>query len=451
MRISYAQNFEDVMLWRALGHVPGGFYIDVGAQDPVHDSVSLAFYEAGWRGVHVEPVPEYARRLEEARPDERVVSALLRREREPMMFYSIADTGMSTGDPQIAAQHLRAGFSVSTLLVDSMPLSEVLDSVGDRPIHWLKVDVEGMERTVLESWGDSPARPWVVVVESTRPNSVETTHHEWDHIVVGLGYEFVYFDGLNRFYVSREHPELKAAFATPPNYFDDFSVTRYSFAARAPAIRLQEAEIAQQLAQQLAHQRAEQLSELAQAAAEQAQAANDQIGRLLGRIDELDSAISDLSEGLKQQIADRRQLAAQLESAQRANQTHHDLWQSAERTIIALRTSTSWKVSAPLRKLMIGARYGARGAAAWLRFKPGSRPRRIARRVLNALGGGRPPERGASRRPLRETALTVAGARYIFVDHTVSCDTNTGVQRVVRGLCKAYLSADTPARFVRWD
>ena len=32
--ISYAQNFEDVMLWRALRHVPKGFYIDVDAHEP---------------------------------------------------------------------------------------------------------------------------------------------------------------------------------------------------------------------------------------------------------------------------------------------------------------------------------------------------------------------------------------------------------------------------------
>jgi len=46
--VSYAQNFEDVILWRALKHVGRGFYIDLGAQDPVIDSISLAFYEHGW-------------------------------------------------------------------------------------------------------------------------------------------------------------------------------------------------------------------------------------------------------------------------------------------------------------------------------------------------------------------------------------------------------------------
>ena len=41
--LSYAQNFEDVLLWRALHDVERGRYIDIGAQDPEFDSVSFAF------------------------------------------------------------------------------------------------------------------------------------------------------------------------------------------------------------------------------------------------------------------------------------------------------------------------------------------------------------------------------------------------------------------------
>ncbi len=85
--VSYAQNFEDVILWRALKHVGRGFYIDIGAQDPVIDSVSLAFYEQGWRGVHVEPVAEYAEKLRKARPDEEVIQAAVttRQERSRLL------------------------------------------------------------------------------------------------------------------------------------------------------------------------------------------------------------------------------------------------------------------------------------------------------------------------------------------------------------------------------
>jgi hypothetical protein len=50
--ISYAQNYEDVVLHRALSDVQRGFYVDVGAQDPIADSVTRAFYERLERHQH---------------------------------------------------------------------------------------------------------------------------------------------------------------------------------------------------------------------------------------------------------------------------------------------------------------------------------------------------------------------------------------------------------------
>ncbi len=70
MFISYAQNGEDVLLYRALRHVVRGCYIDVGAADPVIDSVTCAFYERGWRGINIEPSPAAFARLAAARPED---------------------------------------------------------------------------------------------------------------------------------------------------------------------------------------------------------------------------------------------------------------------------------------------------------------------------------------------------------------------------------------------
>jgi len=52
--------------------------------------------------------------------------------------------------------------------------------------------------------------------------SQELSHGEWDHLLLEKGYQFVYFDGLNRFYVSPGHLELAKAFGSPPNVFDGF-------------------------------------------------------------------------------------------------------------------------------------------------------------------------------------------------------------------------------------
>lgn len=144
--ISYAQNFEDVMLWRALKHVENGFYIDIGAQDPVIYSVSLAFYEHGWRGVHVEPTQQYSDKLRHARPDETIEQVAIGNQSDALTFYEFADTGLSTADKDIAKKHQESDFISNETVVPVISLDTLLERVAERDIHWLKIDVEGLEK-----------------------------------------------------------------------------------------------------------------------------------------------------------------------------------------------------------------------------------------------------------------------------------------------------------------
>jgi FkbM family methyltransferase len=221
--VSYAQNFEDVMLWRALRHIEHGFYVDIGANDPVVESVSKAFYDRGWRGVHVEPVAEYARLLREARPDEEVIEKAVGAESGAMTLHVIPGTGLSSlvEASALSAVALR-GYERAEVVVPVVTLDELLLPYAGRDIHWLKVDVEGAELDVLRGWNARRDRPWIMVVEATVPNSQEDCHQAWEPILLDADYRFVYFDGLSRFYVSVEHGELASSFRTPPNYFDQF-------------------------------------------------------------------------------------------------------------------------------------------------------------------------------------------------------------------------------------
>ncbi len=47
-------------------------------------------------------------------------------------------------------------------------------------------------------------------------------HEEWEYLLINGNYEFVYADGLNRFYIASEHIALKGHFKYPPNFFDYF-------------------------------------------------------------------------------------------------------------------------------------------------------------------------------------------------------------------------------------
>ncbi|MBA3862542.1 MAG: hypothetical protein C0517_01180 [Erythrobacter sp.] len=229
--VSYSQNYEDVRLWRAFCDIEAGRYIDVGGQDPIRDSVSLAFYQRGWRGLHVEPTPAYAAALRNGRPDEVVIEAAIATAPGPIRFFEIPTSGLSTGIADIAQRHSDAGWLCQEILVPTVTLAGVFESFGPEPIHWLKIDVEGMEADVIASWGDHPARPAVLVIEATAPNTQTPTHTAWHAMVLARGYHDVAFDGLSRFFVHESHEHLRDRIAECPNVFDGFQVSDTHFSA----------------------------------------------------------------------------------------------------------------------------------------------------------------------------------------------------------------------------
>jgi FkbM family methyltransferase len=220
--VSYAQNFEDVLLHRVLAHVDRGVYIDVGANDPTGDSVTRAFYDSGWRGINVEPVTSLHKMLLVHRPRDinlQIASGAVDGE---TCLYEIPGTGLSTLDGAIANRHASMGFTVERRDIKVQTLDSVLSEHPLEVINFLKVDVEGWEREVLEGIDLTRHRPWIIVVEATEPNSQVPSFAIWESLLTSRRYRFAYFDGLNRYYVADEHPELFQGFSRPINCADHF-------------------------------------------------------------------------------------------------------------------------------------------------------------------------------------------------------------------------------------
>ena len=231
MFISYAQNFEDALLWRALGSVPRGFYIDVGAADPVYESVTKAFSLAGWTGINIDASASAHLLLTADRPHDVNLRLVVASRDGVADFYSIEEgNGLSTTEAGIAEQHAASGWRHAIERVETATLASICTKHAPEHIHFLKIDVEGGERDVLVGADFGRFRPWVVIVESVRPvalrdaegRPVESAeapteaHHEWEHILVEAGYHFTLFDGLNRVYVAAEHADRLAPLLTRP-------------------------------------------------------------------------------------------------------------------------------------------------------------------------------------------------------------------------------------------
>lgn len=233
--ISYAQNYEDVMLWRALGHVGQGFYIDVGANAPEADSVTKAFYDNGWSGINIEPQAACAAELRAARPRDITLQVAVGAEEGEITLHEPDMRGWATVSPEVAASHDRHGVAMRTTTVPLLRLDTLCEKHAPAEIHFLKIDVEGYEKQVIAGMDFSRFRPWIVVVEAVIPHQSGASQETWEASLLEHRYRQVYFDGLNRFYLAEEHAVLSEAFRAPPNVFDEFTRLETAHARQALA------------------------------------------------------------------------------------------------------------------------------------------------------------------------------------------------------------------------
>ena len=222
--ISYSQNLEDVMLWRALKHVEHGYYVDVGANDPKHLSITRAFYDRGWHGINIDPVT-FAQLAQERTRDVNLELAVSNTEGE-ISFFEVPDSALCTPDPDVASRYRQAGNKVTERKVRSLTLNQILAEHAEASIHFMNIDVEGGELHVLQGLDLARWRPWILLIEATIPTTTIPSHENWETLITSSNYEFAYFDGLNRFYIAKEHQELIEAFRLPPNIFDEYVFSR---------------------------------------------------------------------------------------------------------------------------------------------------------------------------------------------------------------------------------
>ena len=265
--LSHAQNGEDVVLSRAFADQKAGFYIDIGACDPVEDSVTLHFYDRDWHGVNVEPDRKLYEALLRQRPRDANVCAAVGRNRGRLEFHPTGTRGHGTLDAMLAARRSE-GSPVE--YVPTITLSDVIDCYGpgNDQLDFLKIDVEGWESEVIISGDWSRHRPRVLLIEAIDDDG-RPTHEAWEPSLLDVGYQFAMFDGLNRFYCRDEDAELLMPRLTFPANVRDGWMRRSDVQAHEAASRLQfELDAAKQVAADEAGRHAQELGAVLQQNAE---------------------------------------------------------------------------------------------------------------------------------------------------------------------------------------
>ena len=170
-----------------------GFYVDVGANDPVLDSQSHHLEALGWTGLLIEPDPDYC--------------DLLRKNRRGVVVQ------MACSSPENAGKQLLLNRAGPHSTLESKPIAigavvrstvavqcETLDAILSRhnaPIGFdlLSIDIEGHELVALSGFSFDKWRPQLVLIED------HVTHLDKHKLMRINGYQLLMRTGLNSWYV----------------------------------------------------------------------------------------------------------------------------------------------------------------------------------------------------------------------------------------------------------
>jgi FkbM family methyltransferase len=207
---TYAQYNEDLVLKALLSDVKGGFYIDVGANDPGLDSVTKLFYQSGWTGINIEPIKKQLELFKVKRPRDINLCLGVGEEETKMLFREYSDiSGHSTFSESYISEE-SASLKFTEYMVEIVTLKKILSKhAPKKPIDFMKIDVEGFEYEVIKGNDWSEYRPSILCIEANH----QETKKDWDAILRSADYKQFIFDGLNAYYVAIEKWSLTEGYA----------------------------------------------------------------------------------------------------------------------------------------------------------------------------------------------------------------------------------------------
>lgn len=224
--VTFAQNREDLYLYSYLSDVDKGFYIDVGTHDPVKDSVTKFFYLKGWSGINIEPQKELFEKIQKDRRRDTNLNVGISDRAGKLKFRQYPGGGLSTFSNEIIAKYeddqrmkkvKHKDYEVKVRTLKSIFENEV----DGAAVHFLKIDVEGLEYEVIAGNDWQKYRPIMICVEANH------VVKDWRPMLNKAKYTKVFFDGLNEYYLANEHSQRAEQFRYPELFLKEGPILPY--------------------------------------------------------------------------------------------------------------------------------------------------------------------------------------------------------------------------------
>lgn len=186
-----------------------GFYIDVGANDPNFISVTKAFYERGWYGINIEPLPFKFELLKKFRTRDINIQIGVGKEKGNATLEITCPNGECSSIYNINKNNS----NIINIKLETMSnICKKYVPLG-KEIQFCKIDVERAEKNVLLGFDFINYRPKIFCIESLiNEKTKKPEYNEWEYILIQNDYSFGYEFIRNRFYYDNRINGLKHKF-----------------------------------------------------------------------------------------------------------------------------------------------------------------------------------------------------------------------------------------------
>ncbi len=225
--LSFAQNFEDIILYNMLKNVPSKDvrWIDVGANDPINISVTKFFSIRGGYGINIEPQVKYQESYKSDRPNDISLCVGIGEKRGELSLYG---EGTGASFDKSNEQRDRSCTIVPILTLKDICTEYCTKENGFENVHIMKIDVEGWEYQCLLGMDFNIIKPWIIVMETD-----ENSYKNWEYILTDNGYVLLGDDGVNRYYLYKDIRNRVDEYKSRQEIIDEYEIINYQEAKKA--------------------------------------------------------------------------------------------------------------------------------------------------------------------------------------------------------------------------
>lgn len=199
---------EDLWIWDILGGQTEGFFIELGAFDGYHYSVTYALESIGWNGLLIEALPGPYASCAQRRKHSRVVNAALgkRGSTGTVKFVNVQDQyGGMLSYKDADSQHAREVKDIKKVTIEAkLTWMDELLKEHQGPIDAVSIDVEGAELDVLDGFDLEKYRPRVMLLEDNAMGKDPALAN----YMANKPYVFAGWLAVNRLYVRKDEAAL---------------------------------------------------------------------------------------------------------------------------------------------------------------------------------------------------------------------------------------------------